>query len=277
MKHPKLAWILLLAMPAAAQTVKLPGELKPWQRVALTARVAGIVETVEVDRGSVVKQGQSLVVLSAPEMKAQIAEAEARSLAIGAQKSEAQARLAAAENTLARLREASKTKGAVAENDVVMAEKGVAAARAAADALDRSAVASAAQAQALRELESYLRITAPFSGVVTARYAHPGALASPQGGPLLEIEQVTKLRLEVAVPEAEAGRIAVGTRVQFSVPAFPERAFTGVVARFARSLDAKTRTMPVEVDVDNASGALAPGMYADVNWPKPAKPAAGGR
>jgi len=78
MKQTSLIFIPCLALTLAAQTVKLPGELKPWQRVSLASRVSGIVEAVEVDRGSTVKQGQLLIRLSAPEMKAQIAEAEAR-------------------------------------------------------------------------------------------------------------------------------------------------------------------------------------------------------
>ncbi len=274
MKQTSLILIPFLALPLAAQTVKLPGELKPWQRVSLTSRVSGIVDAVEVDRGSMVKQGQLLIRLSAPEMKAQIAEAEARGLAIGAQGSEAGARLSAAESTLERLKAAAKTAGAVAENDIVQAEKTVQAARAAAMALERSAAAAGAYAQSLKEMEAYLRITAPFSGVVTARRVHPGALATPQSGALLEIEQVSKLRLEVALPEAEMARIPIGAHLQFSVPAHPGRVFTGVVARQARSLDAATRTLPVELDVENGSGALAPGMYADVAWPRATKPGA---
>jgi len=272
MKQTSLIFIPCLALTLAAQTVKLPGELKPWQRVSLASRVSGIVEAVEVDRGSTVKQGQLLIRLSAPEMKAQIAEAEARRLAILAQKSEAEARLSAAEGTLARLRAAAKTAGAVAENDIDQAEKGAQAIRLAGLALEKSAAAAGSYVQSLKELEAYLEITAPFGGVVTVRRVHPGALATPQSGAMLEIEQVSKLRLEVALPEAEMARIPIGARVQFSVPAHPGRVFTGVVARQARSLDAATRTLPVELDVENGSGALAPGMYAEVVWPRAAKP-----
>jgi len=274
MKQTSLILITLLALPLLAQTVKLPGELKPWQRVSLTSRVSGLVEAVEVDRGSLVKQGQLLIRLSAPEMKAQTAEAQARGRAIEAQKSEAEARLSAAENTLERLKAAAKTAGAVAETEIVQSEKSVLAARAAVAALEKSAIAAGAYAQSLKELEEYLRITAPFGGVVTVRRVHPGALANPQSGALLEIEQVSKLRLEVALPEAEMARIPFGARVQFSVPAHPGRVFAGVVARQARSLDSATRTLPVELDVDNSSGALAPGMYAEVAWPRAAKPGA---
>lgn len=266
---------LMIVAALAAQSLKLPGELKPWQRVELSSRVAGIVEAVEVDRGSVVKEGQVLVRLSAPEMQARVRAAEAKGEAFKAEAAEAEARAAASASTLERLQEASKTPGAVAGNEIVQAQKSVEASKAVAAAALRSAAAAAAEAQALRVLEGYLELKAPFSGVVTARHVHPGALASPQSGALLEIEQVSRLRLEVALPEAEVARVPKGARVRFSVPAHEGREFTGVVARVARSLDSKTRTMAVELDVDNSSGALAPGMYADVSWPvSPPQPAA---
>ena len=274
MKHLSLVLIACLAAPLTAQTLKLPGELKPWQRVSLTARVTGIVDAVDADRGSIVKQGQILIRLSAPEMKARIAEAEARVLTIAAQKAEAEARLSAGESTLQRLTAAAKTQGAVAENDLVQATKSVAAAHAVVQSFDKSAAAAEAQVQALKDLETYLRIAAPFNGVVTERKVHPGALASPQSGSLLEIEQVSKLRLEVAVPESAYARIPTGARIQFTVPAHPGRTFTGVVARHARSLNPSTRTLPVELDVENSSGALAPGMYAEISWPHRPAPAA---
>lgn len=120
-------------------------------------------------------------------------------------------------------------------------------------------------------MEAYLKIAAPFDGVVTERNAHPGSLVGPSGAsaaaPMLRIEQVSRLRLTVSVPEAEVGGIAAGGRVKFTVPAFPGQAFEGVIRRVSRSLDAKTRSMPVELDVNNAAGRLAPGMFADVAWP----------
>jgi RND family efflux transporter MFP subunit len=78
---------------------------------------------------------------------------------------------------------------------------------------------------------------------------------------------VSQLRLVVAVPETNFAGIATGTNVPFQVPAYPGRTFHGAVARIARSIDQKTRTMSVELEVPNSSGALAPGMYAQVNWP----------
>jgi RND family efflux transporter MFP subunit len=84
---------------------------------------------------------------------------------------------------------------------------------------------------------------------------------------LLVIQQVSRLRLVVAVPEEDAASIVNGAKVEFHVPAYPERAYVGTVARVAHALDTKTRTMPVELDVMNRDGSLSPGMYPAVKWP----------
>lgn len=265
MKLPSL--LVSLVVTLTAQTLRLPGELAPYQRVSLMARVAGIVETVAVDRGSAVTAGDPLIVLRAPEMQARIAEAEARASAIEAQRVEAEARLTGAESRYERLKSAGATPGVVAELDVLLAEKERDAAKMLVAALDRSASAARAQTAALKEMEAYLRITAPFDGIITARHAHPGALASPDSGALLELEQVSRLRLVLPVPEAELGAIRPGLKLNFTVPAHPGRIFTAAIARIPRSLDPATRTMPVELDVSNPGGLLAPGMYCEVAWP----------
>lgn len=259
--------MILFSAALGAQTLRLPGELKPYQQVAVAARVTGIVEKVHVDRGSVVKQGELLVELSAPEMDAQIAEAAAKVQSVESQKVEAEAKVAAQESVLERLKAASKTQGAVADNDIVQAQKSVDAAKAVIVSLEKNAAAARAQVDALKRMQAYLKIEAPFDGVITERIAHPGALASPATGALLELQQVSRLRLVVAVPEAEYGSVVRGKRLAFTVPAHVGKTFQGVVARAARSLDASTRTMAVELDVTNAGGALAPGMYCEVEWP----------
>jgi RND family efflux transporter MFP subunit len=259
--------VLVQSGGAATRTVQVTGELAPYQAVDLHARVSGYVEQVHVDRGSVVKRGQALVELRAPEVTAQVAEAESKVQVIDAQRSEAEAKLASAQATYERMAAAAKTPGAVAGNEVVVAQKSVEAAKALVNSLERSKRSAEASAEAIRELRAYLKITAPFDGIVTERNVHPGALASASSGPLLRIEQVNRLRLVVAVPEAEAGSIVRGGRVTFTVPAYAGETFSGVVARIPRSLDSKTRTMPVEADVVNSNRRLAPGMYAQVSWP----------
>jgi RND family efflux transporter MFP subunit len=271
------------AVEVAAVTTKvldrktrLPGELEPYQTVDLHARVTGYVDKVEVDRGSEVKAGQVLVTLVAPEMAAQVAEAEARAGAVESQKSEAQARLVAAQSTYERIKAASATPGAVAPNELTLAEKAADSLKAVIRSLESSAKAARAAVDAQKELMQYLTVSAPFDGVITERWAHPGALAGPAAAaskPMLRLEQHSRLRLVVAVPEIDAGAVVRGARVPFTVPAFPGETFTGVVARSKRTLDTKTRTMPVELDVMNPAGRLAPGMYPEVMWPsRRAKP-----
>jgi RND family efflux transporter MFP subunit len=252
---------------ALQKTVTIPGDLTPYQGVNLSARVSGFVESMTVDRGSWVKRGQRLATISAPELRAQRAEAEAKLQAVRAQEAEAQARMVAAQSTYDRLKAASATPGVVAGNDLEIAERGLEAARAHVNALKSSGGAAEAAVKAVSEMEAYLELTAPFDGVITERNVHPGSLVGPSTGALLRIEQVARLRLTVPVPEAYVGAIARGTQVEFRVSAFPDQTFQGVIARPAHSLDMKTRSMLVELDVNNPKQLLAPGMFAEVQWP----------
>lgn len=253
----------------ASRTIELPAEISPFLTVSLHAKVPGYVERVLVDRGSVVKEGELLVELTAPEMQAQIAEAESKVQAAEADRLQAAAELAAAQSTYQRTAEAAKTPGAVAGNDLILAQKQVDAAQALVNSREKASAAAQSAVNALQAMLAYLKITAPFDGVVTDRLVHPGALVGP-GGPdpaLLVIQQVSHLRVVVPVPEEDVGGIIPGAKVEFSVPAFPRRTFSGTIARIAHALDQKTRTMSVELDVMNRDGALAPGMYPSVKWP----------
>ncbi len=282
----KIVIFALLAVSAAAQQsvetvpviaknverrVALPGELNSFLAVNLYARVNGFVDKVIVDRGSIVKEGELLITIDAPELAAQVAEAEGRVLAAESQGAEAEAKFLASQSTYERIKAASATPGAIAENEVIVAEKSMEAARSQVQALENSVRAARASVQSLEDLESYLKVVAPFDGVITTRFVHPGALVGPAAGasssPMLRIEANSRLRLVVSVPEADAGGIVKGARVAFTVPAFPDEILYGVVARIAHSVDPKTRTMPVELDVSNPALRLAPGMYAQVQWP----------
>jgi RND family efflux transporter MFP subunit len=253
---------------SVARTIDLPGEIQPYLNVTLHARVTGFVEKVFVDRGSLVKEGEVLVELSAPEIKAQIAEAAAKVQAAGADRATAEAQLAGSQSTLDRLREAAKTAGAIAGNELVLAEKQVESNKASVDSRQEAYRAAQAAVDTLKTMESYLKITAPFEGVVTDRLIHPGALVGPNSNtPLVVIQQVSRLRLVVSVPEEHFDGIARGATVSFHVPAYSEKTFSGTIARIPRALDAKTRSMAVELDVVNKDQSLAPGMYPTVSWP----------
>lgn len=251
-----------------SRMVDLPGEFLPFLSVSLHAKVPGYVERILVDRGSRVEDGQLLAELSAPEMAAQIAEGESKIQAIEADRLQSEAQLAAAQSTYDRLKKAAETPGAIAGNELIQTEKQVEAAQALVQSREQAKRAAQAAVNAEKEMQSYLRITAPFDGVVTERLVHPGALVGPGPDPvLLILQQISRLRLVVAVPEEYAGGIVEGAKMTFRVPAYPERTFSGTLARVSHALDKGTRTMAVELDVANRDGSLAPGMYPSVQWP----------
>ncbi|HLJ50763.1 MAG TPA: efflux RND transporter periplasmic adaptor subunit [Bryobacteraceae bacterium] len=251
-----------------SRTIDLPSEFLPFLSVSVHAKVRGYVERITVDRGSVVKQGQLLAELSAPEMAAQLAEAQSKVQAAEADRIQAEAQLAAAQSTSDRLKKAAETPGAVAGNELIQAEKQVEAAQALVHSREQAVRAAQDTVKTQQDLQAYLKITAPFDGVVTERRVHPGALVGPGDDPvLLVIDQVSRLRLVVPVPEEDLGAMPRGGVVAFTVPAYPQRAYSGTVARIAHALDPKTRTMPVELDVQNRDGSLSPGMYPTVKWP----------
>ena len=251
-----------------SRTIDLPGEFLPFLNVSLHARVAGYVERVLVDRGSAVKQGQLLAELSAPEMKAQLAEAQFKVEAAESDRLQAEAQLAAASSTWDRLKKAAETPGAVAGNELTLAEKQVDSAQAVVHSREQAKRAAEQVVQSKKELEGYLRITAPFDGMITERLVHPGALVgSNPDQVLLVLQQISRLRLVVPVPEADAGEMVRGVIVSFRVPAYPERPYSGKIARISHALDPKTRSMAVELDVANRDGSLSPGMYPSVKWP----------
>jgi membrane fusion protein, multidrug efflux system len=258
--------------PKRMQTkLRLPGEILPYQTVDIYSRVAGYVEEVLVDKGNAVKKGQLLARLSAPELNAQRAEAEAKVQAIESQRAEAEAIVLALQATYENLQAASHTPGAVSSNELILAKQAVDAARAVISVHANAAKAGAASVEALKKLESYLQVIAPFDGTITERFVHPGALAGPGSGgrsePMLRLEQHSRLRLVVPVPETAVSGITNGTRVAFVVPAYPDKTFFGLVARIPGSLDPKTRSMSVEMDVNNPNGHLGPGMCPEVQWP----------
>jgi len=255
-----------------AITVRLPGELQPYEVVAVYPKVTAFVDSINVDRGSAVKTGQLMAHLVAPEIAAQRAEAQSKLQGAEAQRGEAEAKLASDDSTYQRLKSASATPGVVAGNDLEVAQKAVEADRARLESVREGAQAARSALKSLSEMEGYLQLRAPFDGVVTERNVHPGALVGPASGsgmgvPIVRVEKTSRLRLLVPVPEKYVAGMKEGANVQFSVPAFPNQTFSGKVARIAHSLDVRTRTMPVELDVTNSDGRLASGMFPEVVWP----------
>ena len=250
----------------------LPGELVPFESVAIYPKTTGFVKSVLVDRGSRVKQGELLAQLEAPELAAQLNEAESKLATAQSQLAAAQAKLAADQGTFERLTAAAKTPGVVAGNELNVAAKVVEADQANAAAAASSINATEAARSSIAQIKDYLRITAPFDGIVTERNVHPGALVGSTSGagagvPMLRIETLTRLRLVVPVPESSVAAVPAGTSVKFTVSAYPTETFQAPVARVSHAIDPKTRTMPVELEVTNADGRLTPGTFCQVQWP----------
>jgi len=252
--------------------VRLPGELQPYEAVAIYPKVTGFVDWIGVDRGSHVRSGELMIRLVAPELTAQRAEAQAKLQTAEAQELEMEAKLAADQSTYQRLKSAASTPGVVAGNDLELAQQSVEADRARVQSTHKSVDAAKQALLSVTEIESYLHVKAPFDGVITERNVHPGSLVASSGGsgvvvPMVRIETPSHLRLVVPIPEGYIAGIPTGQRVEFTVQAYPDQIFNAPVARIAESVEAKTRTMPVELDVRNAPGRLTAGMFAEVLWP----------
>jgi membrane fusion protein (multidrug efflux system) len=253
-------------------TISLPSELQAYEVVAIYPKVTGFVQWIGVDRGSRVKEGKLMARLEAPELVAQRAEAQAKLQSAESQLVAAEAKLASDQSTYEKLKAAAVTPGVVAENDLIVAGKSAQAVAAQMKAAQDNVSAAKQSLQSITEIEGYLQIRAPFDGVVTERNVHPGALVGPAGGPgasapMVRVETLARLRLVVPVPENYVAGIPEGTKVAFTVPAYPGQTFTGTVARISHAVDVKTRTMPVELDLMNPSSRLDPGTFSQVLWP----------
>jgi membrane fusion protein, multidrug efflux system len=232
-------------------TIILPGELKPYEQVSLYAKMKGFVKKIYVDRGSYVRKGQLLAQLEAPEINAQFA---AQQSSTGS----AYQQYLFSKQTYYRLKEAAKKNGAVA---AVELEKAYA--RYLGDSATYSS--SRSEASASGQLQNYLQIRAPFSGVLTGRFVSEGALVGENGTnstPLFQLAQQNKLRLTVAVPEKQAQSLPEGTKATFTVVDYPGKTFTAVLSRHSGAVDLSSRSVVAEFDIANPGAELRAGQYA---------------
>jgi membrane fusion protein (multidrug efflux system) len=238
--------------------ITIPGELLPYQQVDLYAKINSYVKKLNVDIGSVVHKGELLATLEAPEINSQLLVAQSKI-------KQQQAVYYASKATYDRLLNTSKTPGTISQNDLEQAE-----------AKKNSDIANVEAAQsAYKEVAAnlaYLQIRAPFDGVITLRNVNLGAYVGPGGkssDPLLVLQDQTRLRLVVSVPEAYTGALSSKDQVSFSVRSLPGQIFKAQVKRIAGALDEKLRAERLEMDVFNNKKQLLPHMYADVNIPIP--------
>src|SRR5271170_1917151 len=281
---PQRAAVVQVRRAPLSNTLSIAGEFLPYQEVELHAKVAGYIKNINVDIGDRVRAGQVLAVLEIPELTAQLQSASAgvrhsEEEIIRAQDevSRTEADYAALHAAATRLRQASEARpGLIAEqelDDVTAKDRSAAAqveaAKSELGASRQQLEVSQADRQHYAALSEFSRITAPFDGVVTWRYADTGSLiqagtSNVSSMPVVKISQVNVLRLRIPVPESLAASVRDGEPADIRVKATDEH-FSGKIIRSTDSLDRSTRTMQVEVDVPNHDYKLTPGMYADVS------------
>jgi RND family efflux transporter MFP subunit len=242
----------------ASDTLVLPGAVTAFYEAPIYARTNGYLLTWYTDIGASVKKGQLLADIDTPEVDQQLRQAEA-DLATA----EANYQLARTTNR--------RWQGLLATQSVSQQDADERAGDAAAKAAARQA--AAANVARLKDLESFKRVVAPFDGVVTQRNTDIGALINAgetPGNALFRVADTHRLRIYVSVPQSYAGGVHPGMQAQLTFADHPGRQFAAEVASTARALDATSRTLQVELQIDNSRGELFPGSYADVHFTFPA-------
>ena len=243
-----------------SSSLQVPGELIAFQQVDLYAKENSFVKKLYIDVGSEVTTGQLLVTMEAPEISSQLAGASSNIKS-------REAIYIASKANYDRLFATSQTPGTVSPNDLEQA--------AARKNSDLAQLQSAKDAyQQVAEMQNYLQIRAPFSGVITARNVNPGAYVGPSGKgselPLFTLKEQKRLRLVISVPESYTSYLSNKNEVSFTVKAMPDQSFKARVKRMAGALDGRLHAQRIEMDVINNDKKLLPGMVAEVNLPLPA-------
>jgi len=246
---------------ADADEIALPGSTSAFNDTPIYARTSGYVKRWYVDIGARVKKGQLLATIETPELDQQLRQARA-------DLENAEANLQLATTTAARWQHLLET-DSVSHQETDQAVSDLHSKRALVNS-------SRANVERLEQLQAFERVTAPFDGVVTARNTDIGALvqAGDNSGPkeLFHMAAIQRLRVYVAVPEIYAALVKNGEQAKLTLDALPSETLTGTIVRNADAIDATSRTLNVEVDVDNPTGRLLPGAYAFVHLRVPPHP-----
>jgi RND family efflux transporter MFP subunit len=267
-----------------SKNVVLTAEFKPFQEIDVMAKVSGYVREIRVDVGDRVRQGELLAILEIPEMADDLARAKAAVDRSSAEVTRAEDDIKRAESSheiahlsYERLAEVSRKRpGLVAQQEIddahskdLVAEAQIAAAKSNLTAAMQQVDVNRAEVSKVNTMHDYTRVTAPFAGVITKRFADKGSMiqagtaSQTQAMPLVRLSENSLLRLILPVPESVVPIIHVGQQVNVKVPSL-NRTFPGKVARFSDKVQLDTRTMDTEVDVPNSNLVLIPGMYAEV-------------
>ena len=239
---------------AAQQMLMLPGDIQAYQRAAIYARTSGYLKAWHADIGTHVRSGQLLAEIDAPEVDAQLEQARSDAAMASANYQIAKV---TADRWADLLAKNAVSKQSAQENMSIMKAK------------QATLAAALANVRRLEQLQSYEKVYAPFDGVITARNVDVGALidAGNTGQPaaLFELAETDRLRIFANVPQDDAPYVVPGTKAQLSLSQFPGRTFAGSVVRTSGAIDPRTRTLRVEVDLDNPDGTLLPGAFAQLS------------
>jgi RND family efflux transporter MFP subunit len=282
--QPPVVAVAKAGVEDLSRDVVMTAEFRPYQEIELMAKVAGYVKVIYVDIGDKVKKGQLLAVLEVPEMVDDMARATSALKGSEAEAARAREELRRAQSlndiahlSYTRLAEvAAKRPGLVAQQEIddakskdLSTQAQVAAARSSIESANQQIQVNRAALSRVKTMQDYTRVTAPFSGVVTKRFADVGAMiqagtaSQTQAMPLVRLSQNDLLRIIVPVPESAVPTIHIGQQVEVRVPTL-NRSFLGKVTRFANKVETSTRTMDTEIDVPNTNMIMVPGMYSEV-------------
>lgn len=245
--------VVMAQRASGATELILPAGLQAFQEAPIYARTTGYLSRFLVDIGDQVTAGQVLAVIESPEIDRQLAQAQANL---------AQARANAA------LAKATAKRWADLASDKAVSAQEVEEKAAASEATQANVHSVEAEVGRLEQLKAFENVTAPFDGVISARNADIGILITTDSSrqPLFRVTQQKTLRVYVNVPQANVRAIRPGLPADVLLREFPGRVFTGKVVRVAGALDAATRTLLTEIQIQNADGQLYPGMFAQVKF-----------
>jgi RND family efflux transporter MFP subunit len=244
----------------AEQSLILPGNIQPYNKAAIYARVSGYLHAWNKDIGAHVKAGEVLATIDAPDLDQQLAQARA---------------------TLASAKANHDIAAIIAGRNDILVKKQIVAQQAAdqanADAAAKQAVmdANAANVRQLEAMESFRQIVAPFDGVVTARNTDVGALinaGSTAGQELFEVSDLHRVRIYVQVPQAYSAELHPGLHATFVLPQYPGRTFDATLVTTSNAMNVTSRSMQVELQADNPDGTLLGGSYCEVEFHIPGDP-----
>jgi RND family efflux transporter MFP subunit len=257
---PPTVALAKLARGDAEQRLILPGDIQPYNKAAIYARVSGYLKSWEQDIGAKVTAGQLLASIEAPDLDQQLAQARA---------------------TLASAKASYDIAALTASRyDVLVQKQSIAqqsADQAAADAATKKAVVDANEANVrqLEAMQSFKQIVAPFDGVVTQRNTDIGALinaGSTAGQQLFEVSDLHRVRIYVQVPQGFSADLSPGLKATFEMPQYPGRKFDAILVTTSKALNATSRSLLVELQADNSDGKLLGGAYCRVDFQIPGDP-----